>query len=77
MKGYLTHDTELRKIKVFMEEVEGRVDVLAARVGSKCHCTHVDAHEDHLGALQLQLDSLAEAVQGQGARAGGVPGPAT
>ncbi len=77
MKGYLTHDTELRKIKAFMEQVKGRVDALAAHVGSKCHCVHVEGHENHLGALQLQLDSLADVVRDQGAPTGGTPAQAS
>ena len=53
---------ELRRIRVALDEQKGRVDAITKRLDEKCHCVHVDHHDKHLDALQLQIDTLAEAV---------------
>ena len=63
MVTYMTHETALNKLRKELEDTKRELDVLTVKVCSKCHCAHVDAHSDHLGAVQLQLDSLAESVK--------------
>ena len=53
MVTYMTHETELRKVRGAMEDFRKELDVLK-----------VKAHQDErVDALQLQLDSLAEATK--------------
>ena len=63
IKGFLTNDGELRKLKASLDGNKQHIERVQKMVDElRCHCVHVEGHNLHLDNLQLQVDSLAEAL---------------
>ena len=63
LKGSTGDDGEIRRLRAALDEHERRLELIQQQLQERCHCHHVEAQGNNLEALQLQVDSLADAFR--------------